>query len=59
MKKYSDIFLKKNIFPISESGINTAEDLQTLYGVGIKGVLMGERFMKEKDIEKSFKKLFN
>ena len=59
MRKYSDIFLKQNIFPISESGINTAEDLQTLYGVGIKGVLMGERFMKEKDIEKSFKKLFN
>ena len=59
MNKYLDIFSKRNITPISESGINTAGDLEILNSVGIKGVLIGERFMKEKDIEKSFKKLFN
>ena len=58
MNKYLDIFLEHNIVPVSESGINTAEDLEILHNVGIQGVLIGERFMKEKDIEKSFKKLF-
>ena len=59
MSKYSDIFLKQNILPISESGINSAEDLESLRSIGIKGVLIGETFMKERDIKKSFKKLFN
>ena len=59
MNIYSDIFLKQNILPISESGINCAEDLESLRSIGIKGVLIGETFMKERDIEKSFKKLFN
>ena len=59
MSKYSDIFLKHNIVPISESGINNSDDLKTLNSIGIKGVLIGERFMRERDIENSFKKLFN
>ena len=59
MSEYSDIFLKNNIIPISESGINNTEDLQTLNLIGFKGVLIGERFMRESDIENSFKKLFN
>jgi len=59
MNKNSDIFLKQNILPISESGINCAEDLESLRSIGIKGVLIGETFMREIDIEKSFKKLFN
>jgi len=59
MNLYSDIFSKQNILPISESGINCAEDLESLRSVGIKGVLIGETFMRESDIEKSFKKLFN
>ena len=59
MSKYSDIFSKHNIIPISESGINNPEDLKTLDSIGIKGVLIGERFMRESDIENSFKKLFN
>ena len=45
--------------PISESGINYAEDLELLRSIGIKGVLIGETFMRESDIEQSFKKLFN
>jgi len=59
MHTYADIFLKQNIIPISESGINCAEDLKSLRSIGIKGVLIGETFMRETDIEQSFKKLFN
>ena len=59
MNIYSDIFLKQNILPISESGINSAEDLELLRSCGIQGVLIGETFMRESDIEKSFNKLFN
>ena len=59
MHIYADIFLKQNILPISESGINSAEDLDKLKSIGIKGVLIGETFMRENDIEQSFKKLFN
>ena len=59
MNKYADIFLKQNIIPISESGINCAGDLESLRSIGIMGVLIGETFMRETDIEQSFKKLFN
>ena len=59
MHTYKDIFLKQNINPICESGINCAEDLESLRSIGIKGVLIGETFMRESDIEESFKKLFN
>ena len=59
MHTYAEIFLKQNILPISESGINCAEDLELLNSIGIKGVLIGETFMRESDIEQSFKKLFN
>ena len=37
MSKYSDIFSKHNIVPISESGINNSDDLKTLNSIGIKG----------------------
>ena len=59
MNLYADVFSKQNILPISESGINCAEDLESLRSVGIKGVLIGETFMRESDISKSFNKLFN
>jgi indole-3-glycerol phosphate synthase len=59
MNRYAEIFLKQNILPISESGINCAQDLESLRSIGIKGVLIGETFMRENDIKKSFKKLFN
>ncbi len=52
----NDVIKKNNIF-ISESGINNNQDLIMLKNHGIKGVLIGERFMKEKDIENSFKTL--
>ena len=59
LHSYADIFLKQNIIPISESGINCAKDLESLRSIGIMGVLIGETFMRETDIEQSFKKLFN
>ena len=52
----NDVIKKNNIF-ISESGINNNQDLIMLKNHGIKGVLIGERFMKEENIENSFKTL--
>ena len=57
MDNLSNDVIKKNTVFISESGINNNKDLIMLNNHGIKGVLIGERFMKEKDIENSFKTL--
>ena len=57
MDNLSNDVIKKNTVFISESGINNNKDLIMLKNHGIKGVLIGERFMKEKDIENSFKTL--
>jgi len=53
----SNDVIKKNTVFISESGIHNNKDLNMLKNYGINGVLIGERFMKEKDIENSFKTL--
>ena len=57
MDNLSNDVIKKNTVFISESGINNNKDLIMLKNYGIKGVLIGERFMKEKDIKNSFKTL--
>ncbi len=49
---------KDEIF-ISESGIKCYEDLKLLASIGIKGVLIGETLMKEKNISQAFRKLLN
>ena len=59
MNKYSDYTINKKVIFISESGIKNPEDLNNLKSHGIRGVLIGECFMKEKDIESAFKKLLN
>jgi len=59
MNKYSDYTTNKKVIFISESGIQNPEDLNNLKSHGIRGVLIGESFMKEKDIESAFKKLLN
>ena len=59
MNKYSDYTTNKKVIFISESGIKNPEDLNNLKSSGIRGVLIGESFMKEKDIESAFKKLLN
>ena len=57
MDNLSNDVIKKNTVFISESGINNNKDLIMLKNHGIKGVLIGESFMKEEDIENSFKTL--
>ena len=57
MDNLSNDVIKKNTVFISESGINNNKDLKMLRNRGIQGVLIGERFMKEKDIENSFNTL--
>ena len=57
MDNLSNDVIKKNTVFISESGINNNKDLIMLKNHGINGVLIGERFMKEQDIENSFKTL--
>ena len=59
MNKYSDYTTDKKVIFISESGIKNPADLNNLKSHGISGVLIGESFMKEKDIEFAFKKLLN
>jgi len=59
MNQYSNYTTHKKVIFISESGIKNPEDLNDLKSVGIRGVLIGESFMKEKDIESAFKKLLN
>ena len=59
MNKYSDDAMYKKVIFISESGIKNPEDLNNLKSHSIRGVLIGESFMKEKDIESAFKKLLN
>ena len=59
MNKYSDYTTDKKVIFISESGIKNPADLNNLKSHGISGVLIGESFMKEKDIESAFKKLLN
>ena len=48
----------KNRIIISESGISSRDDIHMLYEKGINGFLIGERFMKEKNIVKTIADLF-
>ena len=57
MYSLSNDVIKQNTVFISESGINDHDDLKSLLEYGIKGVLIGEKFMRDKDIENSFKTL--
>ena len=59
MNTYSNYTTQKKVIFISESGIKNLEDLNNLKSHSIRGVLIGESFMKEKDIESAFKKLLN
>ena len=43
---------------ISESGINTRDDIILLRNCGVDGFLIGERFMKERDISRAIGDLF-
>ncbi len=61
----TDIHLTKRLVPmiptgkiiISESGIHSKEDMQYIQSIGADGVLIGEAFMKEKDIAMKVREL--
>ena len=57
MDNLSNDSVKQNTVFISESGINKNLDLNMLKDAGIMGVLIGEKFMREKNIENAFKTL--
>ena len=57
MKNLSNNVVKENTLFISESGISDYEDLKILKEAGVRGVLIGERFMKAENIENCFKTL--
>ena len=57
--KYSNLSLNEDIVFISESGIHKTEDIKRLQSVGIKGALIGEKLMREDNIEVGFKNLIN
>lgn len=59
MNKYREVIKDENIIFISESGIKTNKDLTLLKSCGVRGVLIGETLMSEKDIEHGFKKLIS
>lgn len=47
----------KSKIVVSESGINTRQDIKFLRSLGVKGVLIGESFMRAPTIEIKFKEL--
>ena len=59
MKNNIDSIMQERILFISESGINSVGDLEKLKKYGIRGVLIGEKFMKDPNIENTFAKLIN
>jgi indole-3-glycerol phosphate synthase len=49
--------IPNNIVKISESGINTREDIKYLESLGVDGVLIGEAFMRAEDVKRKFMEL--
>ncbi len=47
----------KDSLLISESGLQTREDLMELHGIGFNGFLIGETLMKSENVEKSLREL--
>jgi indole-3-glycerol phosphate synthase len=43
---------------VSESGINTRQDIQKLAAVGVRAVLIGETLMRSDDISAKIRELF-
>ncbi|SHK32422.1 indole-3-glycerol phosphate synthase TrpC [Paramaledivibacter caminithermalis] len=50
-------YIPKSKIVISESGINTRSDMKFLESIGVKGVLIGESFMRANSIKDKFKEL--
>ena len=52
-------YLDKNKIPISESGISKKEHITLLKSKGFNNFLIGEAFMRGKDISKKIKEILN
>ncbi|HEY9768051.1 MAG TPA: indole-3-glycerol phosphate synthase TrpC [Coleofasciculaceae cyanobacterium] len=50
---------QRNILVVSESGLHTPEDLNTVKEAGAKAVLIGESLVKQEDITQAASNLFN
>lgn len=48
-------FIPKDIMVISESGIRSIQDIEILREAGVRGFLIGESFLKDKDFRKEVK----
>lgn len=53
-----DILEQRNILVVSESGLHTPEDLNTVKQAGAKAVLIGESLVKQENIEQAVSNLF-
>ena len=53
-----EILKQRDILVVSESGLHTPEDLNTVKAAGAKAVLIGESLVKQEDIEQAISNLF-
>ena len=53
-----EIIEQRNITIVSESGLHTPQDLETVKGAGAKVVLIGESLVKQENIEQAVSNLF-
>lgn len=53
-----EILEQRNILIVSESGLHTAADLNTVKEAGVKAVLIGESLVKQDDLVKAISNLF-
>ncbi|NEQ97054.1 MAG: indole-3-glycerol phosphate synthase TrpC [Cyanothece sp. SIO2G6] len=55
---YGNTFQERNILVVSESGIHTAADVQTVAAAGAKAILVGESIVKQPDPGEAIAQLF-
>jgi indole-3-glycerol phosphate synthase len=53
-----EILEQRKIFTVSESGLHTAADLNTVKEAGAKAVLIGESLIKQDDLAQAIANLF-
>ena len=53
-----EILKERNILVVSESGLHTSADIQTVKDAGAKAVLIGESLVKQDNIEQAVSNLF-
>lgn len=54
-----DVLSQRDILVVSESGLHTPEDLNTVTEAGAKAVLIGESLIKQENIEQAVSNLFS